>query len=342
MPKRILFAVGGTGGHLFPAQALARELKEEEEILFAGHGLLANRYFHKELFPYREIPSSTPRKDIHSWMTIGKGAAKSWQLFKEFAPTLVIGFGSFHSFPLLLVAWLQNIPYVLFESNATAGQVNRLFASQAMGIAIQFEEASASLKGQGVVVNVPIWCKEKTITCEEARLHYGLHPNRQTLLVFGGSQGADAINRAVIEMNSSFQVIHFTGDRVEEVRSHYEKKGIPAHVAAFESHMQRAYLAADLAICRAGAVTLAELLAFELPALLIPWPGAVDNHQEKNAKVFADRIQGGRWLAQKELSPKKLSALVEEIDLSQMKQNLMMYKKSTPRETLAKWILGKN
>lgn len=342
MPKRIIFAVGGTGGHLFPAQALARELQEEREIVFAGHGLLDNRYFNRTLFSYREIPSSTPRKGLRFLWDVGRGIVKSLQLFKELTPDLVIGFGSFHSFPLLVAARLQRVPYVLFESNAVAGRVNQLFAKQAMGIAIQFEEVNASLKKRGVAVDVPIWCKESHITREEARLHYGLDPSRRTLLIFGGSQGADAINRAAKEMHSSFQIIHFTGSSVEELRFFYEKRGVVAHVAAFEPQMQRAYLAADLAICRAGGVTLAELLAFELPALLIPWPGAADNHQEKNARLFAEQIRGGGWLAQRELSPKKLSAWVEEVDLIQMKENLAAYKKLAAKQPLAKWILSKN
>lgn len=342
--KKIVLAVGGTGGHLFPAQALARDLLNAGSIdlLFAGHGLSTNRYFKRELFPFEEIESGTPRKGMGALVPLARGLLKSRKLLKEFSPDLVVGFGSFHSFPLLLAAQLKGIPYVLFTPDVIPGQVNRLFSKRALFTGVQFQETADFLKGKAVLVQMPCWCMEGKSTREMARLHYGLDPECLTLLAFGGSQGAEAINHAVsrLELKQPFQVIHFTGVKEGELRALYAERKIRAHVAAFEEKMERAYLAADLAICRAGAATLGELIAFELPALLIPWPGAADQHQEKNARVFIEQTGGGKWIDQKNLSPHLLSQVIDDMNIVQMKQNLAAYKMKKQETRFANLILN--
>lgn len=341
---KVLLAVGGTGGHLFPAQALARDLQEKgvSEILFAGHALSTNRYFHRALFPFEDVRSSPLSKGPRALIEISRGLLESKRLLKRFKPDLVVGFGSYHSFPLLLAAKIAGIPCILFMPDAFPGRVNRLFSKSALFTGILFPETGQHLKGKTRVVELPIWCKKEGITAEEARAHYGLDPHLLTLLVFGGSQGAEAINRAVcnLELNAAFQVIHFAGQRAEELSAYYAKRGIKAHVAAFEQKMERAYRAADLAICRSGAATLGELIAFELPSLLIPWPGAKDGHQKINASVFSKRTGGGTWLDEKELSSETLSRQIVELNLEQMKQNLRLYKLDAQRENLSELILG--
>lgn len=346
MPKskpKILLAVGGTGGHLFPAQALARDLQNAgvTELLFAGHGLTTNRYFKRELFSYEDVKSATPRKGLRAIFEIGKGFLQSRRLLKRFQPDLVVGFGSFHSFPLLLAAKLAKIPFVLFMPDAVPGQVNRFFSRWARFTGTLFPETGQRLKGEAKIVEMPVWCKTQGITREEARRQYGLDPNLLTLLVFGGSQGAEPINSAVggLELKVPFQVIHFSGKEGEAVRDLYAKRGIRAYVAAFEENMERAYRAADLAICRSGAATLGELAAFELPALLIPWPGAADNHQQINAKIFVERTGGGQWLAQNALTSESLSKNIDELNFDLMKQNLRDYKIDALKGNLAELIL---
>ncbi len=137
--RYILFALGGTGGHLFPALSLARALKEKgrEKLLFAGSGLASNSFFENEAFAYRELSAATPFSKrplaaARSLVTLSKGVREALALIRDIQPGLVIGFGSFHAFPLMMAARLKKIPYLLFEPNAFLGKVNRLFAKKAL------------------------------------------------------------------------------------------------------------------------------------------------------------------------------------------------------------------
>ena len=296
MRKKILFAVGGTGGHLFPAQALAKELREmggEIEILFGGGRLGENPFFQKELFAFKEVCGGSPFRGnpFSSAFKLARGVQQSIKICKDFSPDLIVGFGSFYSFPLLAAAKMKKVPIFLVEANALPGKVNTLFSAKAKLCAIQFQESAEHFKGMSSVVKMPIWSKEAhPITKEEARRSYGLGEKTFTLLVFGGSQGARAINEAMFDADLQFpyQVIHFTGDEAD-LKKRYQERGVNCVIKPFEKEMHKAWRAADLAICRAGAGTLAEILAFEVPAILVPWPGASDNHQLKNAYAMEKR-----------------------------------------------------
>ncbi len=360
--NRILFAVGGTGGHLFPAQALARDLMEQRpdiELLFAGGLLASNRYFQREAFPYREVASATPFrgglfKSVDSFVKIGRGVRESIDLLNHFKPQLVVGFGSFYSFPLLCAAWLKKIPIILFESNAYPGRVNRLFAGRALFSALQFEETAEHLKGEKLLVRMPYWCERSAVHAlskEEARRAYGLDPSIFTLLVFGGSQGAQAINSAALELSLSFpfQIIHLTGEAksAKEAEIHYYKRGVRAKVKGFEDKMHIAWRAADLVVCRSGAATLSELIIFEVPGLLVPFPQAADNHQEINAQVM-ERIGGATWMPQGALTAQSLATAIEDLmsnngeKWQRMKQKIAAFKmEEHEREELAQKVLQK-
>ncbi len=336
MSKKIIFAVGGTGGHLFPAQALARELKEQQsqlEILFGGGRLGSNQFFHKLKFPFREISSGSPLRSnpIKAVLQIGQGVRESIDLINDFSPDLVIGFGSFYSFPLLMASRIKKIPYILVESNTFPGKVNRLFSSKALVSAIQFPEAAQVLKGKTVSTKMPFWSQELnqvSLHPSEARKYYQLDPSIFTLLVFGGSQGAAAINQAVanLELDIPFQVLHFCGKAQDPslLVKRYEERGIVACVKSFEDRMHVAWRAADLVICRAGAATLAEIEAFQVPAILIPWPGASDQHQHKNARVM-EKLGGALFLEESNL--KVLASKVKKAKekLPEMEASLQAY-----------------
>ncbi|NGX37752.1 MAG: UDP-N-acetylglucosamine--N-acetylmuramyl-(pentapeptide) pyrophosphoryl-undecaprenol N-acetylglucosamine transferase [Chlamydiae bacterium] len=348
--RKIVFAVGGTGGHLFPAQALARELKEAQsdlEVVFGGGRLGSNRFFHKLQFPFREITSSTPFRSnpLKAVLALLKGIRESLALFKEFSPDLIVGFGSFYSFPLLAAAKLKNIPYILVESNALPGKVNRLFASGAKLCALQFEEASRYLKGKTTVAKMPFWSREHKdayLITSEARKYFGLESDPFTLLVFGGSQGARRINEALLklELTVPYQVLHFCGrdQDAEALKKEYETQGIFACVKPFEEKMHLAWRAADLAICRAGASTLSELIEYAIPGILIPWPGASERHQHKNARVMEDI--GGAIL----LDQEHLHTLAEHVErakdkLVTMRDHLKKYR-DEEKDTLCKLVLN--
>lgn len=321
LPKKILFAAGGTGGHLFPAQSLAEELLKQKpniEVFFAAAKLSQTSYFDKEKFAFRDIQSMSPfrggpLKILKSIVTLFRGIRESLKLLKEQKPDLVIGFGSFHSFPVLCAAVLKKIPMVLFESNAIPGRVIRLFSRRALFTGVYFPMVKNQLKGKVCEVEIPK--KEMHISPpldkHKARLMLQLEPDRFTLLIFGGSQGAKKMNQYFLEFipllqreNLSVQCIHFTGNKemTATLTALYQSLSIPCYVRDFEPRMNIAWSAADLAICRSGAMTLSELLHYEVPAILIPYPFAADQHQLHNALFFENEIGCAKHFAESSLS----------------------------------------
>ncbi len=357
---KILIAAGGTGGHIFPAQALAKQLAardEVQEILFAGHGLSHNRYFQQEQFIYQDVNSSTvfSTKWVSAIWKIGKGILESLKILKGFNPDIVIGFGSFHSFPVLAAAFMKRTPIVLFESNCEPGKVNRLFSKCAEVSAVQFPEASRRLSGKTVEIEMPLWKKDfyEDVDVEQARVYYGLDPSKLTFLIFGGSQGAVSINQTFCNTAArsdfpveKFQVIHIAGSRtdLEEIRQIYRNLNIAACVKEFEDNMHCAWKAASLAICRSGAATFAELVFFEVPAILIPYPHAADDHQQKNAKFMQVHVGGAVVISESELNEKTLSGAIqylldpEKNQLFAMKERIKEFKNRNEKQDLCSLV----
>ena len=312
MGRKILIASGGTGGHLFPAQQLAEMLKEDSELLFAGNQLSSSPFFQKEKIPFVEISAHPLKWGFFraSW----KGFWQSLKMMRHFAPDVVVGFGSYHTFPVLLAAAILRKKIILFEANCVLGKVNRLFSSAAVQIAFQFPVCSK----KGVRVHWLPWIKQKkkATAASLARKAYGLDPDRKTILIFGGSQGASFLNEIVPSLLASFkeplQAIHLTGDNGAKTENAYLSHGISAWVQPFEKKMSLAYSAANVAICRSGAGTIAELLRFAVPSLLIPYPHASEDHQRKNGEYLVS-LGGARLLNQKEASKKTLAKELEKL-----------------------------
>lgn len=328
--NRILIATGGTGGHLFPAQALAREFSKahpDSEILFVGKGLGSNRCFLRSEFSFQEVSSASlsfKKNFVSSFLAILRGIKQSYKILKEYDPSIVIGFGSFYSFPTLVASLFKKVPFVLFEPNAEAGKVNRLFSRWAKVTAIQFSGVAEKLKGKILEVQVPLWQKEDQVSLsqEEARSYFYLDPAKTTLLVFGGSQGAAAINQLFLQAaknmhksDSDFQIIHIAGDseKADELRKEYERSGILACVKPFEDRMNLAWRAASLVVCRAGAASLAEQIAFEVPGILIPYPYAADDHQKKNALFMETCVKGAVHIPQMQLTSEALGKKIQDL-----------------------------
>lgn len=362
--KKIVIAAGGTGGHLFPAQALALELlenKDQIEVLFAGTGLSSNRYFSKEQFRFQDILSSTPfrgkwSKSLKSAWTIAKGVKQGLRVLQEFKPDVVVGFGSFHSFPVLLAAVYKKIPIVLFESNSEPGHVNRFFSRWAKFSAVQFAKASDSLFGKTIEVAMPLWQSQKKdfYNRKELGAYFSLDPHLMTFLIFGGSQGAVSINHLFCEaalllkkQGYDFQVIHLAGNEkgVSQVSSFYAEQGIRAFVKSFEPEMSKAWAFSSLAICRAGAATLAELLSYEVPGILIPYPHAMKDHQQKNAQFFERVIGGAVTLPENGLSASLLCSTIHDLlgpqedRLKKMQEALALFKTKEQKQTLSTLVL---
>jgi UDP-N-acetylglucosamine--N-acetylmuramyl-(pentapeptide) pyrophosphoryl-undecaprenol N-acetylglucosamine transferase len=349
LPKpKILIATGGTGGHIFPAQALAIELLEKNyELLFAGGGLDTNRYFNRSRFSYAQISSATPFKGnpFKSLYRIGKGIRQSLQLIDTFQPQLVIGFGSFYSFPVLAAARWRKIPIILFEPNAIPGKVNRLVSKWALLSAVQFSEAGRMLAGDIIEVKMPVG-ERKKLEAGAARNYFYLDLEKFTFLVFGGSQGSESINRlfseTILKMiaPSAFQVIHITGKThsAELIRCQYERAGIRACVKAFEERMDLAWSASDAVIGRSGAASVAELIKYEVPGILVPFPQAADDHQTKNALFIEKTVGGAITCPESSLTVERLKPLLEQLlipaQLLKMKTAISSFKQDHRKKEL--------
>lgn len=364
--KKILITAGGTGGHVYPAMALAKQLLKEcgdLDLLFVGGGLKSNRYFDRDSFSFQEVPCGTFHKNplvcARSMGHIAQGVWQSTRIIKAYKPDLVVGFGSFYTLPTLLSAKLQNIPIILHEANRIPGKVNRLLSKYVALTGVHFPDTGQHLKGNTCQASIPLreGYKIGVISPAEARNYFQLDPDLLTLLVFGGSQGARAINQlffdAAISLPASIvrqlQVLHITGDSVlqKRLQDKYTEHGIKACVKVFETRMDMAWRAADLMVSRAGAGTVAEQLEFEVPGILIPFPHAADNHQEKNADFMVESVKGAvkcleHNLATGMLGNELLALLSEEQKrLKGMKQSMQEYKLCTPSHEFCKIILDK-
>lgn len=338
---RVLMATGGTGGHVFPAMALAAELEDKVTLHFAGAKLASNRYFDQQAFPYTEIKSGA---HIYELLPVCQGILQSLKLLKALSPQVVVGFGSYHSFPVLAAARLLRLPMILWAADSIPGKVIRWFSPYAQMTAIQFPAAAAHLKGATQLSAMPLrqGYFKQAIDRRTALNHYRLPGAKPVCLVFGGSQGARYLNEAVPEALQDFEVLHITGSEasVPCVAARYQSLGVTACVLPFESEMQRAWCAADIACLRAGAVTLAEQLAFEVPALLIPFPFAMEDHQTKNAEYIAS-LNLGIMLKEGSASATEMGAVLKKLlqSSSERQSSFQAYKQKGGVKTLKELVM---
>ncbi|MDN3505014.1 MAG: UDP-N-acetylglucosamine--N-acetylmuramyl-(pentapeptide) pyrophosphoryl-undecaprenol N-acetylglucosamine transferase [Rhabdochlamydiaceae bacterium] len=337
MPK-LVFAVGGTGGHIIPAKILRKELKQYE-ITFAGIGLK----------PIEGVQTVTLtganfslKKPFSSLLKMAKGVYQSIKLLKKEKPKAVIGFGSYHSFPPLLAAYILRIPYILYEPNRKAGRVNRLFASKALFTALLFESIQDELKCpfKTIAPLIPIEKHEKG----RARIELGLDEDKLTLLVFGGSQGAQSINEAMMrlakELPSSLQVYHVCGSQNDpsSILETYLDCNVKAVVVAYEKRMDLCWSAADFAICRSGANSVMEQIEYSCPAIFIPYPHDRDGHQKANAHYAKTKVGGSLIIEAERLTIKEVLSLIESKET--MQRNMDEYKLSRKAENFHTLIMG--
>lgn len=365
MKKKIMIVVGGTGGHVIPSVSLAKELYKAEPgitLMFVGGNLKNNRFFDSQAFLHESVQCSTlnsknPIRLLKNGFKILKGIFQSRSIIQRFQPDLIVGFGSFYTFPTLVAAKLSNIPILLHEANSIPGKVNRMLSKHAVATGIQFPETASLLKGKTMEVCLPL--REGytlgALTKCQARNYFGLDKDKTTLLVFGGSQGAKKINEMVSQaliyhfdgLKDSIQVLHFLGEGAsqKEFQDLYDKNEIKACVKNYEKRMDYAWTAADLVISRAGASTIAEQMEFEVAGLLIPYPFASDQHQEKNAHFITKTVGGAVCFMEKDLNEKilgkKISTLLnhDQILISAMKDALRQYKKNVRQKDLCTFVL---
>jgi len=298
-PRRWVVAGGGTGGHVTPALALGECITAAgDAVLFLG----AERGLEKRLVPAAGFELVTlPVGQVMGRSLLGRLRAlfgiiaasfAAARTLRSFGAECVISVGGYASVPAALAAVVSRVPLALVEPNAIPGRANRAMARFARRLFVHFDEAAAALGGGDRVQTSGIPLRRALVEAFS-----GAPPRRAPtkplrLLVFGGSQGARQINDAMIEsatelLRIGIEVFHQTGegDR-DRVADAYAKAGVAAEVVAFEPEMPRRYAWADLALCRSGALTVAELAMAGLPALLVPYPYAADDHQAANARAL--------------------------------------------------------
>jgi len=301
----VLFAGGGTGGHLFPALALAEEIKRRipaAEITFVG----TSRGIETQVLPAQGY------KLVRIWirgfkrrLSLGNlifplmlitSLIQSLALIIKSKPDVVIGTGGYVSGPVVLMAALLGVPTLIQEQNSYPGFSTRLLSRWVDRVHLSFEESRRYFKHQNKlrVSGNPTRSELRSIPREEALKKFNLSPDRITLLVFGGSQGATRINQALLGIldklmrGEKLQLIWATGQKdFEEVKAACRRYGERVYVRPFIDDMASAYAACDLALCRSGATTVAELTRCGVPALLVPYPYAAAGHQEYNARTLA-------------------------------------------------------
>lgn len=297
-PRRILIMAGGTGGHVIPALSLAHGLAERD---IEVHWLGSPRGIENRLVPEAKIPlhriavSGLRGNGLAGWLLAPFNLTRAvWQaasIIRRLDPTLVVGLGGFASGPGGLAAWLLNRPLVIHEQNAVAGLTNRVLARLARRVFAAFPQAFA---GRGEVIGNPVRAEIAALG-EAPRPASAMHDRRLRLLVVGGSLGALALNQRLPEALARLSeaarpdVRHQAGrDKETATFEHYRAQGVEAEVTAFIDDMAAAYDWADLVVCRAGALTVAELAAAAKPALFVPFPHAVDDHQTANARALVE------------------------------------------------------
>jgi UDP-N-acetylglucosamine--N-acetylmuramyl-(pentapeptide) pyrophosphoryl-undecaprenol N-acetylglucosamine transferase len=295
---RAILAGGGTGGHVIPALAIANELKKSyaSEVLFIGTA----RGIENRLVPAAGYPLQLVRvgalKNV-SLMTRARTAfdlpRAVWdagRMLNEFAPDVVIGVGGYASGPAMLAAVVKHIPTLAFEPNVVPGFANRVVARFVSGAAVHFEETAKYFQ-HAEVTGVPV----RQAFFDIAALDNKKRGGTPTLLAFGGSQGAHAINDAMIRclpelrrQAPGIHIIHQTGERdYNDALAAYGSLGESAEVSKFIEDMPLAFARADLVVCRSGASTVAEITAAGKPAIFVPFPRAADDHQRVNAEALA-------------------------------------------------------
>lgn len=334
---RVLLSGGGTGGHIYPALALADELKRrhpECEILYVGTARgLENKIVPPRGYKLKNIHAEgLPRKLnldlLRSFTKAFQGLGEARRIIKDFKPDLVLGTGGYVCGPVVLSAYLLKVPTFIHEQNAMPGVTNKILSRFVDRVFVNFAESEKYFKCKDKIIisGLPVRAEVLTTARDEGIAYFGLDENKPIMLVSGGSRGARSINKAMVEayprllLESDVQIIHATGrDGYEETKKLILDKGIDLakysariRLEPYLEHMEYALAACDVTVARAGATNLAEICACGKAAVLVPYPFASENHQEYNARVLAD-AKAAEMILDKDLNGEILAEKVLHI-----------------------------
>lgn len=357
---KYVFACGGTGGHIFPALATAYEIKEKdpasEVYFFSGKKDVENIIFSHQAYKNTVYSiDSAPYRGPKSFLSYSfvsklvKGFTESYFLLKKIKPNLVVGFGGYVSFPAIVAAKFLRIPTALHEQNAVPGRANRVLARLTKRVALTYEESARFFSKQTKFSTTgnPIR-KEIEMDCYvEALNFFGFDSQKTTLLVLGGSQGAESVNQLLLsalaflpaDVKNNLQLLHLCGKMApEQAQVAAFNEGVPSRAFSFFSRMELAYGVADLCIGRAGATFLAEIAVKKIPAILIPYPFG-DKHQYQNAALFS-KNHSALVLDQNTLTPKLLAESLLKVysEAREHRKRPRLESKDVAREKLISYL----
>jgi UDP-N-acetylglucosamine--N-acetylmuramyl-(pentapeptide) pyrophosphoryl-undecaprenol N-acetylglucosamine transferase len=314
---KLLIAGGGTGGHVFPALAIAQEWLsrgKEREVVLVG----TRRGIEMKLVPQAGLPLETLRVAglkgkggttlLRNLAMLAPAMLDARRVLRKHNPIAAFGVGGYAAGPMLLAAWLGGVPNVIFEPNAEPGLTNRLVAKISKRIATGYEISAQAWGKKAIVTGCPVRQEFFSIASRKPEKPF-------RLLVTGGSQGALPINRTFVDAmdllaarKAELSIVHQTGERdYNAVRTAYARREINAEVVPFLTNMAERFAWADIIVCRAGAITAAEIAAAGRAAIFIPFGAATDSHQLRNAQEM-QRAGAGRLINEKELTPERLTS----------------------------------
>jgi UDP-N-acetylglucosamine--N-acetylmuramyl-(pentapeptide) pyrophosphoryl-undecaprenol N-acetylglucosamine transferase len=314
---KLLIAGGGTGGHVFPAMAIALEWLsrgKEREVVLVG----TQRGIEMKLVPQAGLPLETLRVAglkgkggatlFKNLAMLGPAMLDAERVLKTHKPIAAFGVGGYAAGPMLLAAWLGRVPNVIFEPNAEPGFTNKVLARISKRIATGYEISARAWGKKAIVTGCPVRPEFFSITPRPPEKPF-------RLLVTGGSQGALPINRAFVDAmdrlatrKNELAIVHQTGERdYNAVRTAYARREINAEVVPFLTNMAERFAWADVIVCRAGAITAAEIAAAGRAAIFIPFGAATDSHQLRNAQAMSS-AGAGRLISEPELTPERLTS----------------------------------
>lgn len=360
-PIKIIISGGGTGGHVFPAIAIADAIHAqapEAKILFVGaRGKLEMEKVPKAGYPIKGLWISgfqrkLSLKNVLFPVKLAWSLLRSWFIIRNFKPDVVVGVGGFASGPVLEVASRMGVPTLIQEQNSYAGITNKLLAKKADRICVAYDQMEQFFPGEKLVhtgnpVRTDFFAKaqDRRAACR----HFGLNPGLKTIFVFGGSLGAASINRAMaanadrLSLDPGVQIIWQVGKLYYE---QYKNSAMAQHervrLLPFVDRMDLAYTVADVVVCRAGALTISELSLLGQPAILIPSPNVAEDHQTKNAMALVEREAAVRIKdtdAKEEIIAKAQELLADSERLKMLSENIKQLAKPQAADTIAKEVL---
>ena len=362
---KVLIAAGGSGGHIFPAVALARSLKGKRNgltIKFVGSNKgLDRRMFEKEGFDFsllsaNKLPHKVSLGLIKFFLKLKLDFLRAVFIILSYRPSIVVGFGGYVSFPVAVTAHLFRIPVLMHEQNVRPGRANRMLFGLADRIAVSFEETKSTLPTREAqkctLTGNPIRAEVLKDDRAAAIRKFGLDGNKLTILIIGGSQGAHSLNEILlrafglfdVEARRSLQIIHLTGIKdYEWAVKEYPPLGIEHRVYSFIDRIEGAYSASDLVVTRSGASAIFELAYFGKPMILVPYRYAL-SHQADNASVFAEK--GAAVIVSEDgLAPEKFHELLsgllnDRARLKELASNARRMSMPQASERLAEEVLG--